>query len=137
MKRFGTVSVALMLICAPLPAHAGGAVVSAGVTDDTTLETLKDAWMEGRLNGHRISVVDMPEGSPERLDFYHVVFGFNDDKQIRIHWTKALFRGNSSAPTVVHDRNAVIAYLREHPNAVAYLEGTTGAMEGLHVLARY
>lgn len=68
-----------------------------------------------------VSVVDLPESSPIRGDFYKQATG-RDAAQVKAAWSRLVFSGKAQPPKEVADAAAVKKAVAADPKAVGYIE---------------
>jgi ABC-type phosphate transport system substrate-binding protein len=68
-----------------------------------------------------LSVVDLPESSPIRADFYKQATG-RDAAQVKAAWSRLVFSGKAQPPKEAADAAAVKKAVAADPKAVGYIE---------------
>lgn len=70
--------------------------------------------------GAKAAPIDLPEGSPERDEFY-AEFAGKSAAQVRAHWSKIIFTGRGQPPPEVPDGKTALQRVAADPSAVAYI----------------
>jgi ABC-type phosphate transport system substrate-binding protein len=92
-------------------------------SERTIENTVKNLYLGKTVqldNGVRVEVVDLPNGSPVREEFYQKVIG-KDTTQIRAYWAKRIFTGKGSPPETRLDEQAVVRWVKEAPGRIGYV----------------
>lgn len=73
-------------------------------------------------DGSRATPVDQPLQSPSRQKFYSRVVK-KTNAEVTAHWSKLMFTGMATPPTVLKDDAAVKAWVAGNPEGLGYVEG--------------
>jgi ABC-type phosphate transport system substrate-binding protein len=95
----------------------------SALSEKTVERTVKNLYLGKTVqldNGIRVEVVDLPNSSPVREEFYQKVIG-KDTTQIRAYWAKRIFTGKGSPPDTVMDEQAVVKWVRQAPGRIGYV----------------
>ena len=112
---------------------AGSALVMADVVvvvgASSPLQTLTrnqvaDIFL-GKTNrlpgGGQVVVIDQPEGSATRDEFYSTYTG-KSAAQIKAHWSKIIFTGRGQPPQVVSNGAEVKKRIADNPDTIGYID---------------
>jgi ABC-type phosphate transport system substrate-binding protein len=99
--------------------HAENAVSSMSKPDVAKLFLKKVTSWPG---GEAVAPVDLPGESSVRKAFCHGVLG-KDLLAVESYWQQAIFSGRAVPPPEKPSDAQVLAYVREHPNAIGYVSG--------------
>jgi len=142
-KLIGWLGVAVCLVAVTrLPAaeaQPGGIKVIVNATNAETSLTPQEVSQyflkrttRWRGNGP-IVPVDLPVASAVRERFSRDVLR-RSASAVDSYWTKQIFSGSGLPPLTLRTEHEVIAYVREHPGAIAYVSADTGLGEGVKAL---
>ena len=125
-------------LCCPILVEAETLVVTA---DNSQLASLsksdvRQLYMGNTktAEGHKVMLLDMPEGSAERQSFYHRVAGKNES-QLKSYWARMIFTGKGTPPMQVRDSGEMVRKLKGNPQALGYMQASD-LKPGLKVLLR-
>jgi hypothetical protein len=85
-------------------------------------------------NGAPAEPVDLAPGAPARDAFTRTVLG-KSVGTVRAYWQQRIFSGAEVPPPEKPDDAAVLAYVRTHPAAVAYVSDAAALPSGVRELA--
>ncbi|MCJ8207907.1 phosphate ABC transporter substrate-binding protein [Pseudomonas sp. RGM2987] len=71
--------------------------------------------------GGQAVVIDQPEGSATRDEFYSTYTG-KSAAQIKAHWSKIIFTGRGQPPQVVSNSAEVKKRIAENPDTIGYID---------------
>jgi len=71
--------------------------------------------------GDQAVVIDQPEGSATRDEFYSTYTG-KSAAQIKAHWSKIIFTGRGQPPQVVSNSAEVKKRIAENPDTIGYID---------------
>ncbi len=107
-----------------------------GYAEDFAVITLNDAIQPLRINqvkmlyrgqinhldGIPIKLIDLPDNSNIRKDFYHLLLN-KTPNQMNMIWARQSFSGKTAAPYELDNDNVgdILHWLADNPNGVAYL----------------
>lgn len=125
-------------LCCPLFVNAETLVVAADGSNLASLSKsdLRQLYMgnTSRAGGHKVTLLDMPEGSALRKSFYNTVAGKNES-QLKSYWARMIFTGKGTPPRQVRDPKEMAHTLKSNPQALGYLK-EHDLQPGLKVLLR-
>ena len=117
---------AALLSAAEVNAQAETVVVSGRNFSATimSMTQLEDIWL-GKTkylpDGSAVLVVDQPEGSKIRDDFYDKVT-HKSPTQVKAYWTRQIFIGKGSAPKSLRDDSEVKHWVAETAGGLGYID---------------
>ena len=85
-------------------------------------------------DGTLAEVIDLPEGSPVRSEFYKKVV-HKTDKQVRAYWAKRIFTGKGAPPDTLPDEASVVQWVAAGKGRLGYVSGAAST-DNVKVLLR-
>jgi len=99
-------------------------VAAANPLETLTRNQVADIFL-GKTNrlpgGDQAVVIDQPEGSATRDEFYSTYTG-KSAAQIKAHWSKIIFTGRGQPPQVVSNSAEVKKRIAENPDTIGYID---------------
>lgn len=99
-------------------------VAAASPLETLTRNQVADIFL-GKTNrlpgGDQAVVIDQPEGSATRDEFYSTYTG-KSAAQIKAHWSKIIFTGRGQPPQVVSNSAEVKKRIAENPDTIGYID---------------
>ncbi|WOT04562.1 phosphate ABC transporter substrate-binding protein [Shewanella youngdeokensis] len=91
--------------------------------DSLTLNEVKKLYLgkSTQVNGAKVALFELPEGSAERVSFHSLTTGRND-AQLQSNWSRLVFTGKAEAPEIAADPTAIIDNVKSTTNSVAYID---------------
>lgn len=126
MKNFIRMSLLAAVAGLSSLAHAGLAVVAhpSVAVSALSAEQVSQIYM-GRATslpgGAAVTPIDMPEGSPLRVQFASRVLGKNE-QQLRSYWSRMIFTGKGQPPRSVASQDDVLRMVAATPGAIGYVD---------------
>ena len=129
---------AALIVILPLQVIAEVVVV---VGKDSPISSLSESQLRqlylqgfGRVAGFSVKVLDLPEDSHVRKDFYQEAVG-KTPAQMKSYWSRMIFTGRGAPPRRVSGIRAMQVMLENNPELMGYLPGDQ-VSSGLKVLYR-
>lgn len=115
----------LVMTCGVTFAQQGFQVIVHEANPTTLLNTdeLSDLFLKKKArwkNGNTVDPVDQAVGSEVRAKFSDAVHR-RSTASVKSFWQRQIFSGSGTPPVELENDSAVIAYVRDHPNAVGYV----------------
>jgi len=122
----------ILLACAPALATPALAEVVVVASAKTSLAALSPEQVEQTFSGkasafadgRKTHLLDLPESSATRADFYTKALGKNAI-QMKAYWSRMTFTGKSLPPAEKADADAVKKALAADPDAVGYVDAAS------------
>ncbi|MCP4895800.1 MAG: TonB family protein [bacterium] len=124
-KRLSMGCALLALTCGIVSAQQGFLVI-VNETNPTSLinsNQASDLFLKKKTmwdNGKPVEPVDQTDSSAVRASFSEVVHG-RSTSSVKSFWQRQIFSGSSTPPVELANDEAVIMYVREHPDAIGYV----------------
>ncbi|WP_372762262.1 hypothetical protein [Pseudoalteromonas sp.] len=96
-------------------------------------QQIRHIYMGGALS-RQFKAVNLPPGNPLRADFNTKVVGLTESR-VQAYWAQMKFTGRSQPPVELLSIQAVIEYLQQVENSVAYLPADTKLPNELTVIS--
>jgi ABC-type phosphate transport system substrate-binding protein len=124
-RWLGRVAGCVLCLChAAAQAEVVAVVAAASPIRALSHEQIADIFLgrSTRLPSGTVAVpLDLPEGSPERDEFYLRVAG-KSPAQLKAFWSKLIFTGRGRPPKSVADSGEVLKYVRQNPAVIGYVD---------------
>lgn len=115
----------LLVMSACMSANAAVVVIgNAQGVDSLSADAVKQLYLgKGQQlpNGAKAELLELPEGSGERVEFHGKTTG-RSDAQLQSNWSRLVFTGKATAPVVMADSAAMINAVKSSPNAIGYID---------------
>ena len=89
-----------------------------------SLDTARDIYL-GRVamfpGGGKVIAVDQKDNTPAKTVFQEKVLKM-DTGQVKAHWSKLIFSGRGTPPSVVGGNNEVRNWVASNPNGLGYID---------------
>ncbi len=113
----------IIFLCVPAISSADVAIIANKSTprlEKEYISRIYSAKIKVMPNGKKVSPMDLPDGDKDRSVFYRHMSNKNE-VQMRAYWSRLVFTGAGDPPVVVDDSEEVLSYIREHENAIGYV----------------
>ena len=94
-----------------------------GELDEESVKKLFLGESKNHPSGHKALLANHVEGSPDRKNFFEYVLVMKDKKYKRI-WSRRMSAGKKSAPTELGSHEDVLAWIKEQPLGITYIDKT-------------
>lgn len=90
--------------------------------DSASIQQLRSLWLKQSIyiGETAVEIIDLPENDPARKQFYNQIVGKTGNK-LSAYWAKQVFRGNNFPPATGSSETAVIDWLKDAKNRLAYI----------------
>lgn len=128
MKRIGFLITLMLLFWSTAARPEPYAIVTLNADLPPLKSTQIKMLYRGRLShidNHNITLLDLPQGSPLREQFYYRLLG-KSPSQMQAIWARQTFSGRSKAPfeTKSNSMEEVVNWLTHNKNGIAYVPAT-------------
>ncbi len=113
-------------------------VVNTSVSDTVNKEDLSRIFLgkaKSLDGGHKVTPLNLPEGSATREEFNDKVLGKNDS-QLKSYWSKLIFTGKGQPPKEIGSDSEVKQLIAADSSLIGYIDAAS-IDDSVKVLAKY
>ena len=102
-----------------------------------TVEQVADLFLGRRTDwrtGHPVLPVDQSPDAPVREEFSVAVLG-RPLQAVQAYWRRKLYTGEAVPPPELTSDQAVVDFIRTHPDAIGYVSSDAPLGAGVHAIA--
>lgn len=99
-------------------------IVNPGNADTITKDDIASLYLAKSKTfpgGKSATTLDLPEGSPARVEFVTKVVD-KDEAQMKAYWARLIFTGKGVPAQVMENDAAVKAHVAKHPDAIGFID---------------
>lgn len=119
-----TLAAAMAFLCATAQAELAIIAHPSNPESQISLDTARDIYL-GKVTtlpaAGKVVAVDQKESSPAKTDFQAKVLKM-DAGQVKTHWSKLIFSGQGTPPSVMAGNAEVRAWVAANPNGIGYID---------------